>query len=145
MMAKTKVCKHCSTKKPVEQFGISKTNKDGYQSWCSKCRGTHSNQRTKKADKDSVIYSITNPIGEVYVGQTNMIPKYRWMMHKSSFKTKYGEYPLLHQSFEQWGFYGHVFAIVKNLGDLPKEELKEIESNMIKAYKSNNKSLNVKD
>jgi hypothetical protein len=142
---KTKLCKKCSTTKPVEQFGPNKRSKDGYQTWCSRCRGINANQKTKKADKDSVIYSITNPIGEVYIGQTNMTPKYRWMIHKSAFKTKYGQYPLLHKSFEQWGFYGHVFSIVQNLGDLPKEELREIESNLISAYKLNNKSLNIRD
>jgi hypothetical protein len=137
---KTKLCKQCNTIKPVEKFGLTKT---GVQCWCTQCRGKQANSSTKKADKDGIIYSITNPIGECYVGQTNMIPKYRWMMHKSAYHSKPGQYPLLHKSFDKWGFDGHIFSIVQELGDICKIDLREVESNMINAYKLNGKSLNV--
>jgi hypothetical protein len=145
-MAKTKTCSSCKEQKPTTQFSKYKLAKDGLQPHCKKCQST----RTKplvaeilKANKDGIIYTITNPLGETYTGQTNMIPKYRWSSHKSSFKNKCGQYPLLHQSFEIWGFYGHEFKVISNLGNISKEELKEVESNMITAYKLNGKSLNV--
>ena len=138
----TKLCKKCNTTKPVEKFGFSKR---GIQSWCSQCRGTQSNQLTKKADKEGVIYSITNPLGETYIGQTNMTPKYRWMFHRSNYKAKPGTSPLLHESFDQWGVDAHIFSVVASCGNVNKSELREIESFMIKAYKVNNKSLNIKE
>lgn len=138
---KTKLCKQCNTTKPVDKFGFTKTG--SIQGWCSKCRGTQANISSKKADKDGIIYSITNPIGECYIGQTNMIPKYRWMMHKASWNTKTGAYPLLHKSFDKWGYDAHIFSVVAEFGKIPKTELREVETNMIKAYKSNGKSLNV--
>jgi hypothetical protein len=139
----TKLCNHCNTIKPIEKFGLRKTGK--VQGWCSSCRGKHSNLSTKKADKDGVIYTITNPLGETYTGQTNMIPKYRWMMHKGTWQSKPGQYPLLHKSFDTWGYYAHTFEIIENYGDISKEDLRHIESNMIAAYKLNGKSLNIMD
>jgi hypothetical protein len=138
-----KLCKQCNTIKPIEKFGIRKTGK--VQGWCSSCRGKHANLSTKKADKDGVIYTITNPLGETYTGQTNMIPKYRWMMHKATWKSKPGEYTLLHKSFDIWGYYAHQFKVVLELGNISKVDLREVESNMIAAFKNNGKSLNVKD
>jgi hypothetical protein len=141
MMAKTKLCKQCNTTKPIEKFGVRTTGQ--VQGWCSSCRGKRANITTKKADKDGVIYSITNPIGECYIGETNMIPKYRWMMHKATWKSKPGMHPLLHKSFDKWGFDAHIFTVVEELGSISKVDLREVESNMIKAYKLNDKSLNV--
>lgn len=136
----TKLCIRCNTTKPVEKFGFTKTG--GVQGWCSQCRGTYSNLRSKKADKDGIIYSITNPIGECYIGQTNSIPKYRWMMHKANWKATPGTLPSLHKSFDKWGFDAHIFSVVIELGKISKTELREVETNMIKAYKLNGKSLN---
>jgi len=137
----TKLCKQCNTTKPIEKFGIRNTGR--VQGWCSSCRGKQANLSTKKADKDGVIYTITNPLGETYTGQTNMIPKYRWMMHKSAWQAKPGQYPLLHKSFDTWGFDAHIFSVVEELGGICKIELREVESNMITALKKNGKSLNV--
>lgn len=36
-MKKTKVCKKCSRRKKVSQFGKQKACKDGLRSWCKKC------------------------------------------------------------------------------------------------------------
>lgn len=138
---KTKLCKQCNTIKPVDKFGFTKTG--SIQGWCSKCRGTQANYSTKKADKDGVIYTITNPLGEVYCGQTNMIPKYRWMMHKANWISKPGSVPSLHKSFDTWGYYAHTFEVIENYGNICKQDLREIESNMINAYKLNGKSLNI--
>lgn len=136
-----KLCIQCNTIKPIEKFGIRKTGR--VQGWCASCRGKQSNSSTKKSDKDGVIYTITNPLGEVYCGQTNMIPKYRWMMHKATWIAKPGSVPSLHKSFDTWGYYAHTFEVIENHGDICKQDLREIESNMINAYKLNGKSLNV--
>ncbi len=97
-----------------------------------------------KSNKDSLIYTITNPIGQVYVGATKMLPYIRWSNHKSSFKNKPYSYPLLHQSFEKWGVDTHLFKVIENHGDINRKELLEIESNMIKNLSSNGMCLNVR-
>jgi hypothetical protein len=96
----------------------------------------------KKGNKDGIIYTITNPIGQVYVGTSNMLPNIRWSYHKTDFKFKKGNIPLLHQSFDKWGVDTHLFTVIKNYGDINKKELLEIEGNMIKHLNSNGKSLN---
>lgn len=96
-----------------------------------------------KSNKDGLIYTITNPIGEVYIGATKMLPNVRWRAHKSNFKSKPGEIPLLHQSFEKWGIDTHVFKVIENHGDITRNELLKIEFNMIKNLSSNGMGLNV--
>jgi hypothetical protein len=145
-MAKKKTCSSCKEQKLTTQFSKYKSAKDGLQPHCKECQSTRTRPITNKllkADKDGVIYTITNPIGEVYSGQTNTEFKYRWSNHKSAYKTKYGKFPLLHQSFDTWGIDAHIFKVIQNHGNIDKVSLKEIESNMIKAYKLNGKSLNV--
>jgi hypothetical protein len=145
-MAKTKTCSSCKEQKLTTQFSKYKSSKDGLQPHCKECQNARTRPITNKllkADKDGLIYTITNPLGEVYCGQTNTESKYRWSNHKSAYNTHYGKYPLLHKSFYQWGFDAHIFKVIENHGNIDKVSLKEIETNMIKAYKSNGKSLNV--
>jgi hypothetical protein len=42
-----------------------------------------------------------------------------------------------------WGVDAHKFEIVKDCGSISKEDLREVESKMIIALKSNGKSLNI--
>lgn len=97
----------------------------------------------QKANKDGLIYTITNPIGHVYIGCTKMLPNLRWNGHKRKFKNKPGSLPLLHKSFEKWGVDTHLFSVIENHGNISKKELFKIETNMIINLKSNGKSLNI--
>jgi hypothetical protein len=151
-MAKTKKCSSCKEQKPTTQFSKYKLSKDGLQPHCKECQSSRTRPITNKllkADKDGLIYTITNPLGETYVGQTNKESKYRFSNHISTYKFKksnsFNTASLLYKSFDIWGVDAHEFKVISNLGNISKDELKEAESNMIKAYKSNGKSLNVFD
>jgi len=101
----------------------------------------------RKANKDGIIYTITNLLGQVYIGATKMLPHVRWNHHKTNFtKIKKNKLKLipLHQSFDKWGVDTHLFTVIKNYGDINKKELLEIEGNMIKHLNSNGKSLNIR-
>jgi hypothetical protein len=149
-MAKTKKCSSCKELKSTTKFSKYKSSKDGLQPHCKDCQSTRTRPITDKllkADKDGVIYTITNPLGEIYVGQTNKKPEYRFSNHRSSYhfqKLKgYSSFPKLHSSFDQWGVDAHIFKTIKDCGNISKEDLREIESRMIIALKKNGKSLNV--
>jgi hypothetical protein len=48
----TKVCAQCQTKKPIDEFGILKSSKDGHNSVCFECkRKRDRDSRAKKAKK----------------------------------------------------------------------------------------------
>lgn len=68
------------------------------------------------------IYSITNPEGQIYIGQSTDI-KHRWRLHKSKFKNQKSS-SNLHNSFEKHGFEKHVFSEIKRC---EKSELNELE------------------
>ena len=149
-MATTKRCSSCKEQKPTTQFSKYKSAKDGLQPHCKECQAT----RTKplvlellKANKDGVIYSITNPLGEVYIGCTKKKAEYRFQMHKSTYNYQHARgfstVPALHKSFTIWGIDAHIFEVIKECGNINKEELREVESRMIIALKKNGKSLNV--
>lgn len=160
-MAKTKKCSYCNELKPTTDFSRNSKSKDLLQHRCKKCNKLYNdvnnhkvevtekriqyNKKYFKADKDGLIYTITNPIGEVYVGSTKLLPNIRFSHHRHDFSSVNGKFPLLHSSFEKWGIDAHEFKVIQNHGEIPTIELREIESNMIKAYKLNGKSLNVKD
>lgn len=66
------------------------------------------------------IYSITNPIGEIYIGRSKYIQQ-RWNAH---IKEKMDVIVKLFASFEEYGRENHVFAIVEecNIDDLVWKE-----------------------
>ncbi len=153
-MAKTKTCSNCNELKSTKQFSKYSKSKDGLQARCKECnKKTNDNKNptyyleNQKANKNGIIYTITNPLGEVYIGSTKRRADLRFMMHKSTYKYQklhgYSTFPQLHKSFSQWGIDAHVFEVIKDLGNISKEELLSIERKMIIALKSNGKSLNI--
>ena len=145
-MAKTKKCSSCNELKSTTNFSTRKLSKDGLQAHCKKCQKSRTSVLTK-ADKDGVIYTITNPLGEVYIGKTKRKPEYRFTMHKSSYHYQkangYTTFPALHKSFDIWGINAHIFEVIKECGNISKKALRDIENKMIIALKSNGKSLNI--
>jgi hypothetical protein len=153
-MAKTKTCSSCKEQKPTTQFSKNSNTKDLLQYNCKDCNKKINDSKNpvyyeenQKANKNGIIYTITNPLGEVYIGSTKRRPIVRFQMHDGTYKYDkiHGcpSYPKLHKSFDQWGFDAHDFKVISNLGNISKEELRNIEAKMIIALKNNGKSLNV--
>ena len=57
------------------------------------------------------IYKITNPLGEVYIGQSRNI-KNRFATHKYFFNKNGSKWGKLYSSFEKYGINNHVFEII---------------------------------
>lgn len=132
----TKHCKKCNTTKDISKFGICRKSKDGYQYYCTDCRNEH-----QYADNQSLLYQITNPNGETYVGCTKMKLWKRWWQHKTNFiyKKRYsyrmGTYPLLHQSFETYGVDNHTIQLISELGNISRTEMLKEEKEYIFKHK----------
>jgi hypothetical protein len=145
-MAKTKKCSSCNELKSTTQFSKRKLAKDGLQHHCKECQSVRTFKLTK-SDKDGIIYTITNPLGEVYIGKTKKKPEYRFSEHRASYYYQklngYSTFPKLHKSFTMWGIDAHIFEVIKDCGNISKEDLREIETRMIIALKKNGKSLNI--
>lgn len=137
-----KLCNHCGEIKSTEKFGKRTASKDGLQTWCNDCRNI-STLKNHKADKNGIVYAISNPDGKVYIGSTHQKFSYRLMKHKASMKVENGKYPLLHNSFNVHGFDNHTFEIIKDYGKkITKNELKSKENWYISKYKRQGISLN---
>jgi hypothetical protein len=151
----TKKCSKCSETKLTSEFNKSSISRLGVQNYCRECCKINNarkeviekryeyNRDYMKGDKNGIIYTITNPLGECYVGSTQRLPNLRWNSHKTSYKNLHGSFPELHQSFDTWGIDSHEFKVIDIYENINKIELRDIETNMIKAYKLNGKSLNV--
>jgi hypothetical protein len=156
-MAKTKTCSNCKEQKLTTQFSNRTASNDGLQAYCKECVNQRNHKKEvvqkryeynrdyMKADKDGIIYTITNPIGETYCGSTEKLSNVRFNGHRADYINVYGSLPLLHKSFDRWGIDAHEFKVIENHGCINTNSLRQIESNMIKAYKLNGKSLNVKN
>jgi len=145
-----KKCSSCKELKATTDFSKQKSAKDGLQRHCKPCQKKRTRplmDEIHKANKAGVIYSITNPLGEVYIGSTKRKPKYRYYNHRNSYiyqkERGYSTFPKLHKSFTLWGVDAHIFAVVKECGNIDRVALRKIESNMIIALKKNGKSLNI--
>jgi hypothetical protein len=145
-----KKCSSCNELKSTTKFSKQTKSKDGLQPHCKECQSIRTNPLVKalqKADKNAVIYAITNPLGEVYIGSTKRTPEYRFSNHRRTYKfdksNGYSTFPKLHKSFDIWGVWAHKYEVIKDLGNISKKELREIESKMIIALKKNGKSLNI--
>jgi hypothetical protein len=86
-------------------------------------------------------------LGEIYIGKTKKKIAYRFTSHRADYKWQsehgYSTFPKLHKSFDKWGIDAHIFELVKDCGNISKEDLREIETKMIIALKLNGKCLNV--
>ena len=145
-MAKTKKCSSCNELKSTTEFSKQTKAKDGLQSYCKVCLTIRSNELTKSGNTGS-IYKITNPEGKCYIGKTFKKVKYRLSMHISESKNshKYSRSesaPLLFQSFRNFGIDTHKFETVSEFPNISKEDLRQIEKNLIQTYKKNNNTLN---
>lgn len=170
-MAHMKQCRKCNEVKELSQFSKCSVRKDGLQYNCKSCNKkdnlkfrTEINpshhqiwqrnnlsrlcqlvQKYRKADKNSIIYSITNPAGETYIGMTQMYLKVRKWEHIAAYRNnKPNAIPLLRESFEKYGVDNHKFELVVDMGDIDREQLKFIESSFIQAFQQTGKSLNIK-
>lgn len=166
-----KQCSKCGINKDYTQFSKKTSSKDRLQPHCKECNSkandlfrnelnpqymkgwvsanrTHWNEYIHEycASGDfNKIYSITNPIGEIYIGFTrrNKHGK-RFSEHKYAYKVKKIKIPLLWDSFDRYGVKSHKFELLKQWKG-NKENGMKLESKLIKFYKSVNKSLNIKD
>jgi hypothetical protein len=170
----SKQCNRCHKLKDTTQFSKCKVNKDGLQYKCKQCdKETNHKFRTeinpkhhekwqddnwdkfvdyiktyRKADKLPIIYSITNPAGLQYIGQSMMYPSVRFLEHRSHYKRvlkgKRNRLGLLHDSFDKYGIENHEFKVVKECPGLTLEQLRELENVFITLNKFQNISLNIK-
>lgn len=153
-MANQKKCSKCNELKPTHEFSKYTKSKDGLQPYCKICNKKINDSKNPvyytehlKANKNGLIYRIVNPLGETYIGSTKRNLNTRFQMHRGAYTFQkprgYSYVPMLHKSFTKWGVDAHIFELVKDCGDISKQELRLIESNMIIALKKNGKSLNV--
>jgi hypothetical protein len=168
-----KQCKKCGNTKEYTHFSKRSNSKDGYQFHCKECnvkenelfrnqlnpqymKGWVSNNKIGwneyireyvSSDNINKIYSITNPIGEIYIGFTRRkkIGK-RFSEHKYTYNCNKhrNKIPLLWNSFDKWGIKNHTFELLKEFKGNKENGLK-MECKLIQFYKSVNKSLNIKD
>jgi hypothetical protein len=136
-----KQCLKCKEIKSTNEFYIDTSRKDNLRLNCKKCCSIY-NTAKMKADKMSKIYSITNPIGHIYIGYTKMDFTKRVSAHKSDYKSKNGLLPLLHNSFNLYGIDNHNFSVIYEF-EKSRYESKLIESKTIIEYKQKGISLNV--
>lgn len=174
-MANQKECKSCGKVKDTTQFSKSSKNKDGLQYKCKECNSkdnlkfrteinpTHHQKwqgdnrdkfaeylrKYRKADKEGIIYAITNPEGLQYIGQTMTNFAIRLLEHRSHYnrmlKGKRERLGILHDSFDKYGIENHDFKIIKKCTGLTRKQLREVESAYITLNKLQNISLNIRN
>ena len=167
-----KQCSKCGKTKPTTEFSKCKSNKDGLQYNCKCCNKISNKEfRTeinpnyhnnwyeanmpqwseymndyRRADKGGKIYSITAPDGMVYIGMTEMYMGVRRLEHKKHYQRalakKRERLPLLHDSFDKYGYENHKWKIIEECPDCTRDEIKTLESSYIKINKIKGISLN---
>jgi hypothetical protein len=173
-MANQKQCRECGKSKDTTQFSKRTSSKDGLQSKCKQCNSKDNHkfrteinpqhhakwQRTnwdkfmsyirnyRKADKNGIIYAITNPEGETYIGMSEMYLNNRMSEHRKHYKQykqgKRQSLPGLHDSFDKYGVENHKFKTIFESEDIDRKQLEYIESSFIEAVKQTGKSLNIR-
>jgi len=168
-----KQCNQCGKVKDTTQFYKRTASKDGLQLKCKACcKIVNENFREAKPDYQSqwykknwhkwvdymsewvkenvvadnsrsVIYYIVNPEQKVYVGSTQTAFSYRKAAHKTHYKLKTKIIPLLHQSFDMYGYDKHKWYVI-NMSGVDRETLRTIEYQMINGFHKNGMSLNVR-
>lgn len=117
-------CTVCKVDKPTSDFQKCKGRATGYQNACRECQNlrtkkyreatNHAYWRHKK-DTPYIIYTITNPEGEVYTGYTGTKPNVRWAKHKAQYKHGKCKLVKLYESFEKYGVDNHTFEVIENV------------------------------
>jgi hypothetical protein len=164
-----KTCSECKELKEFNQFSKRSVSTDGLQPKCKKCNSKdnlkfrtekpeHHQQwqwnncdrvrelvrKFRKADKSSKIYSITNPLGETYIGMTNTPFSVRLLEHRAQYRKDKGRLPELHKSFDKFGFENHKIDVILELEGIDRKQLGFIETSFIQAFKQKGKSLNIR-
>lgn len=167
-----KQCNECGKSKETTQFSKSKARKDGLQDKCKQCNKKDNHKfrteinpnhhakwqsnnldkligylkKYRKADKNGIIYAITNPNGETYIGMSEMYLKARMSEHKKHYRQfkegKRKSLPLLHNSFDKHGVENHKFEILFESEGIDRKQLVYIERSFIGAIEQTGKSLN---
>lgn len=169
-MANERTCSKCGVTKPLdsEHYHRNKNYKGGFLMRCKPCQMeyvTQYNQSNpqywKKYRKDNEqyirdyyqeyydtnqpikIYGIQNPIGEVYVGMTQMRDwNIRIGQHKTSYKVHHGSYPKLHDSLDRYGWDNHSVVLIEEMDTKDRSRGMSRETNWIEHYCKMGKSLN---
>jgi hypothetical protein len=169
MALMTKQCNRCGNVKETTQFSKCSSNKDGLQYACKRCnsktnldfrtdkpehhvlwqKNNHKQHlrnvaRYRKADKNGLIYSITNPDGFVYIGLTQTHFSVRLGEHKKQYRRDKGNIPALHKSYDDYGYDNHKANVILELEGIDRVQLGFIETTFIQLYKELGKSLNIK-
>ena len=167
----TKSCNQCNKTKPLSDFYKMSASKDGRQPKCKSCvKIVNQNFRLEKPeyqidwqrknqkkwlsyvldwakvnvvadDSRSAVYYIINPEQKVYVGSTQTRFSYRKSAHKKEYKDNNGVMPLLHQSFDMYGYDKHKW-IVLDMAGTDRDTLRTIEYTMINHFNQLGMSLN---
>ena len=168
-MALLKTCNRCGKMKDLSQYSKCSKHKDGKQNRCKECNKVDNKifRETKPEyaldwfynNKDrwaeymadyqgsndiNKLYTITNPIGEVYVGLSRRKKiGYRFNEHKKSYRLnkEKNRLPLLWNSFDKYGVETHTFELITDFKGEKELGLK-VEGEMIQHYKGLNRSLN---
>ena len=170
-MATHKTCNHCNKSKPTSEFYKRSASPDGLQFKCKACcKIVNENFRETKPtyqvdwqrtnhkkwlsyvldwakvnvsadDSRSAIYYIVNPEQQIYVGSTQTLFSYRKNAHKKEYKKNKGVMPLLHKSFDMYGYDKHKWVILDMAGT-DRETLRTIEYTMINHFNQLGMSLN---
>lgn len=142
-------CPKCLLNKPVLDFQKCKGRLTGYQLYCKLCQNNFTRsyrERTNQAywrhkeNTPYVIYTITNPEGQVYTGYTGTKPNVRWAKHKAQFKFGKCKLVKLHDSFVKHGVDAHTFEVIENIAT--REEAMARETILILQYRAQGIDLN---
>ncbi len=166
-----KICNQCNESKPTTEFHNKTSAKDGLQNKCKQCmKIVNQNFRTNKPeyqkdwfkknykkwikylsawnkentyadDSRSKIYYIINPEQKVYVGSTQTVFSSRKSAHKNQYESRYKGLPLLHKSFDMYGYDNHKW-LVMDMSGTDRETLMMIEYTMINHFNKLGLSLN---
>ncbi len=166
-----KTCNQCNKNKSESEFYKRSASPDGLQFKCKSCvKENNTNFRLEKPtyqvdwqranrkrwaaymnewskenvsadDSRSKIYCIINPEQKIYVGSTQTLFSYRRGAHKKEYKHNNGVMPLLHHSFDMYGYDKHKWVIMDMAGT-DRETLRAIEYTMINHFNRLGMSLN---
>jgi len=166
-----KVCNQCNKTKDKSEFYKRSASPDGLQFKCKACcKEVNENFRETKPeyqsewykknwhkwvgyctdwarqhvvadDSRSAIYYIVNPEQKIYVGSTQTMFSYRKAAHKKEYRKNKGVMPLLHHSFDMYGYDKHKWVVLDMAGT-DRETLRTIEYTMINHFNQLGMSLN---